>query len=383
MPQARSAYVHIPFCSHRCGYCNFTLVSGRDDLIPAFLAALERELAETLKQPHAVDTIFLGGGTPTHLSPRELEQLLEIVARWLPLENGGEYSSEANPLDCTTQRLSLMRDFGVNRISLGGQSFDDSKLKLLERDHTGQQLTKIIAQAADHFANVSLDLIFAAPQETLGTWQTDIARALASPIQHLSTYGLTIERGSAFYGRTLRNQLHELTSELQLSMYEHAIDALGAAGWEHYEVSSFATAGRRCRHNETYWLGQPWLAFGPGAASFEHRKDNVFVRNVNHRSTTTYLRKSQAGGSLVAESDQLSREDFVRERLVFGLRRLQGVDLNELDVLWSANSRELFEPTLSNYIQQGWLAQQDSIIQLTSAGLKISDSLWPDLLTKP
>lgn len=382
MLQARSAYIHIPFCSHRCGYCNFTLVSGRDDLIPAFLKALERELAQTLQEPRTVETIFLGGGTPTHLSPDELEHLLEIVSRWLTLEAGGEYSSEANPLDCTTERLGLLRDFGVNRLSLGGQSFDDAKLKLLERDHTGAQLSASIDRASAYFTNVSVDLIFAAPRETLKTWQTDVSQALASPIQHLSTYGLTIERGSTFFGRALRQQLHELSTDLQLTMYEHAIDAIGAAGWEHYEVSSFARPGYRCRHNETYWLGQPWLAFGPGAASFEHVDQDAFVRRVNHRSTTSYLRKSQAGDSLVAEREQLSREEFVRERLVFGLRRLQGVDLRELDLLWAANARELFEPVLSQYIQQGWLTQHQSTIRLTSAGLKISDSLWPDLLSQ-
>ncbi|MEO8268143.1 MAG: radical SAM protein, partial [Aureliella sp.] len=142
MSSARSAYVHIPFCSHRCGYCNFTLVAGRDELVPAFLQALAGELAHTLREPHTVDTIFLGGGTPTHLPPQSLEQLLQLLSQWLKLEPGGEYSCEANPLDCTAERLALLRDFGVNRISLGGQSFNDAKLLRLERDHSGRQLVE-------------------------------------------------------------------------------------------------------------------------------------------------------------------------------------------------------------------------------------------------
>ncbi len=383
MTSARSAYIHVPFCGHRCGYCNFTLISGRDDLIPAFLEALERELAAILQQPQKMDTIFLGGGTPTHLPLPELERLLQMIATWLPLDDSGEYSSEANPLHCTPQHMRLLADFGLNRISLGGQSFDDSKLKLLERDHTGVQLERALAQATDYFSNISLDLIFAAPNETLNNWQADVSRARASPIQHLSTYGLTIERGSAFFGRTLKDELLELASDLQLSMYEHAIDALREAGWDHYEVSNFARADHRCRHNEAYWLGQPWWAFGPGAASFEHLSADRFVRRVNHRSTTTYIRKSRSGQSLVAEADELSKEDYIRERFVFGLRRLAGVDLQELDAIWNGPVRVLFEPYLEAYLRQGWLDQIGSIVRLTRSGLVISDSLWPDLLSVP
>ncbi|MCA9133415.1 MAG: radical SAM family heme chaperone HemW, partial [Planctomycetales bacterium] len=252
MMPARSAYIHVPFCDHRCGYCNFTLVAGRDDLVSAYLDALQAELWGTLAEPLEVDTIFLGGGTPSHLPAAELQRLLDTLRTRLLLSPTGEFSCEANPLDCTPQRLSLLRDYGVNRISLGGQSFHDSKLQVLERDHTGEQLRTAVERCAEYFSNVSLDLIFAAPGESLADWQADLRRAMDSPLQHVSSYGLTIERGSAFYGRVLKNQLSELSSEEQLAMYEHAIDALVGRGWEHYEVSSFCRPGFRCRHNEAY-----------------------------------------------------------------------------------------------------------------------------------
>lgn len=381
MSAARSAYVHVPFCRHRCGYCNFTLVAGRDDLVPAYLDALSQEFAQQLGQPREVDTIFLGGGTPSHLSPRSLEQLLQLISHWLRLAPAGEYSCEANPLDCTAERLGLLRSHGVNRISLGGQSFDDAKLRQLERDHSGQQLAEAIAGCAASFPRVSLDLIFAAPGESLATWQSDVARALASPVGHLSTYGLTIERGSAFYGRSLREELQESPDEVQLNMYEHVIETLAGGSWEHYEVSSFALPGQRCRHNEAYWLGAPWWAFGPGAASFEHAADGqTFVRRVNHRSTTTYLRKLRSGQDAVAESEQLTREEVLRERLVFGLRRLEGVSLTELSDWWGGSVSELFEPHLGHYIDHGWLQQTGDQVSLTRAGLVVSDGLWPNLL---
>lgn len=381
MSVARSAYVHVPFCRHRCGYCNFTLVAGRDDLVPAYLDALAQEFAQRLGQPQVVDTIFLGGGTPSHLSPKSLEQLLQLISQWLKLESDGEYSCEANPLDCTPQRLELLRGHGVNRVSLGGQSFDEDKLRRLERDHSGQQLAQAIERCAESFPRLSLDLIFATPDETLATWQSDVTRAMSSPIGHLSTYGLTIERGSAFYGRSLRQELVESPDEVQLNMYEHVIEALTGHGWEHYEVSNFAQPGQRCRHNEAYWLGSPWWAFGPGAASFEHSTDGqAFIRRVNHRSTTTYIRKLRSGQDASAEIDHLSREDVLRERLVFGLRRLEGVSLAELAEWWGGPLGELFEPHLSRYIDREWLHRSGDQVSLTRSGLVISDGLWPDLL---
>lgn len=357
-------------------------MAGRDDLIPAYLDALEGEMAAAVVPRAPVDTIFLGGGTPSHLAPQQLERLLAIIDDRFELAEGGEFSCEANPLDCSPQRLECLKAAGVNRISLGGQSFDDAKLKVLERDHTGQQLAESLEMCATYFDNLSLDLIFAAPGETLEVWQADVQRALASPIQHLSTYGLTIERGSAFYGRVLHDSLSELDSELQLSMYEHTLDCLRAAGWDHYEVSNFARPGMRCRHNEAYWLGKLWWAFGPGAASFSVSADGrSLVRAVNHRSTTTYIRRQLRGESIVAESELLTLEDYVRERLVFGLRRLDGVELEELERIWGAPVQPLFEPHLGRYLQQGWLSLESGRLRLTPQGLVISDSLWPDLLS--
>lgn len=384
MPPPRSAYIHVPFCSHRCGYCNFTLVAGRNDLIGAFLEALELELASTLSTPQPVETLFLGGGTPSFLPETDLERLLELTAAWLPTTGLAEISCEMNPLDCTPERLRLLRRLGVNRISLGGQSFSDAKLATLERDHTGAQLRAALAACHQQFDNVSLDLIFAAPGESEEQWRQDIEMALSSPIRHLSTYGLTIERGSAFYGRRLKNQLTEVDVDLQLAMYEYAIDTLSQNGWEHYEVSNFARPGHRCRHNEAYWLGEPWWAFGPGAASFLPNPDGkTFRRCVNHRSTVAYIRRQCAGQSPIAEEDEISPEQHLREKLVFGLRRLQGVNLHELSERWGHPVRPLFEPHLSRYLEQNWL-QLDAAeqLKLTRPGLLISDSLWPELLAE-
>lgn len=369
-----SAYVHIPFCIHRCGYCNFTVVAGRDDLVDPFLDALERELS-ALGESHPVETLFWGGGTPTYLKGRQLERLIELSRQWLPVVPGGEWSCEANPLDCTSEKLQQLRQAGVTRLSVGGQSFDDSKLKLLERDHTGRQLAQTLATARPIFPSLSLDLIFAAPGETLEKWQADLQAALRYGVDHVSTYGLTIEKGSAFFGRQLRGQLTSVDEGLELQMYQTAIERLTAAGLEHYEVSNFAKPQHRCRHNEAYWLGLPWLAFGPGAAGFDGRE-----RTVNHRSLHAYMRRLMAGESPVAERDEIDDEQQVRERFVFGMRRLEGIDLRALAAPGFPDPEALFEPYLSRALEAGWFVREGNRIRLSPAGLVISDALWPDFL---
>jgi oxygen-independent coproporphyrinogen-3 oxidase len=310
----RSAYIHVPFCRHRCGYCNFTLVAGRDDLIGAFLQALAAELA-ALQTPHAVDTIALGGGTPTHLPPAELTRLLELVRRWFVLAPGGEFTVEANPADLTEERCDLLAAAGVSRLSLGVQSFSPRKLALLERDHTADEVAIAVARARRVARSVSLDLIFGVPGETTAEWSADLDAALALAPDHLSCYGLTFEKGAPFWSRRERGELTALPEELEAAHYERAIDTLSAAGLEQYEVSNFARPGHRSRHNETYWLGKTYFAAGPGAARYVGG-----VRELNHRSTTAYIQRVLAGQSPVAEREELAPEPRARERLVFALQ---------------------------------------------------------------
>jgi oxygen-independent coproporphyrinogen III oxidase len=387
----RSAYVHVPFCKQRCGYCNFTLVAGRDDLIEAYLECLAIELSQQLQQARTLETLFIGGGTPTQLSCSQLEQLFRLLRQWLPIESQGEFSVEANPLDCCPEKLQLMRDWGVNRISLGGQSFNDHKLKALERDHTGLQLHRALQMSLHYFDNCSLDLIFAAPDESLDQWNQDLTEALSTDICHLSTYGLTYERGAGFWARMLRGELVEADAELQLAMYAASIDRLAAAGWEHYEISNFCRPHNQCRHNLSYWRGDYWWAFGPGAASFlplwhtnsptAHRdRGQRFVRATNFSSTTRYLRAIRQNQSPIYESDELDLEQLIRERLVFGLRQLAGVRLSDLAQQYGQAVEPLFEPYLSRYLEMGLLERHEQQIRLSRKGLYVSDGLWPDLL---
>lgn len=376
----RAAYIHVPFCRHRCGYCNFTLIAGRDDLVERYIKALALELA-ALEQPREVHTLFLGGGTPTHLEPAQLARLLEQVKHWFPLTKGGEFSIEANPIDLAddvaSERGAVLAAAGVTRVSLGAQSFRADKLRLLERDHDASAIRRALELARAFAHSVSLDLIFGAPGETLAQWQADLDAALELEPDHVSTYGLTFERGTRFWSRKLHGELAQLPEELERDMYALAIDRLSATGFEHYEVSNFARPGHRCRHNEVYWAGAEYFAAGPGAARYVAGR-----REVNHRSTLTWIDRLERGQTPVAESETLDAEDRARELLVLALRRREGIARDEFRRRTGFEIDALVGRELARYTQLGLFADDQGRLTLTREGLYVSDAIWPAFLRR-
>jgi len=370
----RAVYVHVPFCAARCPYCNFTVVADRGDLVDRYLEAIERELS-WLGGPHEVDTLFVGGGTPTQLPPEAMRRLLLAVRRWFRVADGYEWSVEANPLDLTETMADVLAEGGVNRVSLGVQSFDAGKLVTLGRDHRPPQVEQALAIARERFAALAVDLIFGVPGETLATWRDDLAAVVQSGANHVSTYGLTYERGARFWSLRRQGRLTPIDESTELAMYEQAVDALTAAHLAHYEVSNFARAGFRCRHNAVYWNGGEYFAVGPGAARHVAGR-----RETNHRSTTTYLRRVLAGDSPVAESEQLSPEQRAREALVFGLRQLDGVDAAAFAARTGFTIERLVGAVLPAHVEQGLLAFNGDRLRLTRRGLLVSDSIWPGFL---
>ncbi|MEO1972566.1 MAG: radical SAM family heme chaperone HemW [Pirellulaceae bacterium] len=371
----RAVYLHVPFCRRRCGYCNFTLVAGRSDLIQPYLDSIALEMAAYDDLPCQVDTIFLGGGTPSQVRDDHWRQLAAMLHRNFPLSADGEWSVEVNPEDVDRGYLEQLRTDGVTRVSLGVQSLSDDKLRTLERQHTGQQARDAIQLAIDIMDTVSADLIFAAPNETLSRWKDDLASVIDLGVDHISTYGLTFEQGAAFWSQREKGLLKTVGEELELDMYLLAIESLIGAGFEHYEISNFARPGNRCRHNDCYWTGATYHAIGPGAA--RHLKGR---RETNHRSTTEYLRRLQEGRSPVAESDEADDRERALEVLVFGLRRIDGVDRDWFLANTGFNLDDLGGQALQEYRGEGWLQDDGRRIALSRRGLVISDSLWGRLL---
>lgn len=371
----RAAYFHVPFCAHRCGYCNFALVAGRSDLIPAYLGAMERELRTQLTQPREVDTLYFGGGTPTQLGHPGLARLMALATAWHPPALGYEWTVEANPADMGPAMIEDIAAGGATRLSLGAQSFAPAKLRVLERDHSAEDIERSVKLAREAGLGVSIDLIFAAPGETLEGWRSDLARAVELAPDHVSVYGLTYEKGTQYWSRRERGELLQLADTLERQMYELAIDTLTSAGYEHYEVSNFARPEKRSRHNETYWRGEGYYAAGPGAARYV-----LGVRETNHRSTTTWLKRVQGGESAVAERETLDPEARARERLVFGLRRLEGVDRSTFFADTGRTIDELAGGAIAKFAEWGLLADDGQRVSLTREGLMVSDAMWPELI---
>lgn len=369
----RSVYVHVPFCHHRCGYCNFTLVAGRDDLMDRYLAALQSEL--TTVPACQVDTVFIGGGTPTHLDEVRLEKLLQTIASHFSFSSDLEFSVEANPLDVSPDKVSVLADHGVNRISLGVQSFQSRKLSVLERDHDAGVIQLAAEVTRQKIGNLSVDLIFGTPAETLEDWESDLNSAVVLDPNHLSTYGLTVEKGTSFWTRRLRGELKVPSDEIGVTFYERGIDFLGQHGFEHYEVSNFSKPGFRCRHNESCWLGKSYWAFGPGASRYVNGH-----RQTNHRSTTQYLKLVEAGQSPTVDSEMVDAVEAARERLIFGLRRIEGIDRVRFEAETGQTVESISGGALASLIGCELLEETGQHLRLTRKGLLVSDSIWPNFL---
>jgi len=376
-----SLYVHVPFCRHRCGYCNFSVIAGRDDLQEAMVDALLQELRQidvSWEQP--LETIFLGGGTPTQLSPAGQRRLVEAIRNHFSIHAEAEISVEANPEDIDADQLGLLADLGINRISMGVQSFDEQKLRQLERSHSGDQAVAAIEASAATIGNVSIDLIFGAPGETVATWEHDLKQAVQTPIRHLSAYALTFEKGTAFWNRRRRGDFsgdsRTADEETELQMDRAAETHLPAAGLQRYEISNFARADARCRHNMAYWAGDGWYAIGPGAARFVGGR-----RQVNHRSPTTYLQRIERRGDATAESESISLDQYAREKAAFGIRQIAGIDLAAVAGSSGIDLASRLAETWSQLEQSGLIRRVADHVQLTEQGLLFADTVASRILS--
>jgi oxygen-independent coproporphyrinogen III oxidase len=365
----RVAYVHVPFCAHHCGYCDFAVAAGKDHLIERYLEALGCELA-SLARPQRVHSVFLGGGTPTYLPPAALDRLLRLVRRWFLLSPGDEFSVEANPGTLDAARLDLLSEHGVNRVSLGAQSFEADLLRVLERDHSPADVPLAVSELKQRRVRVSLDLIFAVPGQTLEKWRSDLRRALSLEPEHLSTYGLTYEKGTRLWKQRRQGMVKALAEEVELEMYEEAMETLEVAGFEHYEISSFARPGCRCRHNQVYWANHAYFGFGVGAARYVGGR-----RELNTRDVQSYIRKAIAGESTVFQSEMLEGPARARETIAVQLRRGEGIDREEYRRQTGFALDDLAGPQIRRLAELGMLHDDNVRVRLTRKGKCVADAL--------
>jgi len=339
-----------------------------------YLEALAAELA-TLGQPQPVETLFIGGGTPTYLDVERLDRLLTIIQRWLRLAPAGEFSIESNPGTLTADKVAVLADHGVNRVSLGAQSFHPQLLEVLERDHDPAEVPRAVELVRRRIARLSLDLIFGVPGQRLEQWQGDLQQALALKPDHISTYGLTYEKGTRLWKQRRQELIQPLDEESELAMYTHAQDTLSAAGFEQYEISSFARPGGRCRHNQVYWANHAYFGFGMGAARYIEGR-----REVNTRDLKGYIRKALAGEPTAFQSEQLGPEERARETIAVQLRRVEGIERASFQEQTGFSLDLLAGPSIARHVGLGLLSDQGDCVQLTRQGQAVADTVIEELM---
>ena len=318
----RGLYVHVPFCFHKCHYCDFYSFVDREGRSGAYLERLSRDIDWTLgRLAGEIDTVFVGGGTPTLLTADELRTLTREIAR-LPLARGVEWTVEANPETLDREKADVLVEGGVNRVSIGAQSFDPKHLKTLERWHDPASVARAAETLrAAGIVNFNLDLIFGVPGQTLDEWRADLAAALALGPEHLSCYGLTYEPNTAMTKRLLKGEFEPCDDEVEAAMYDATRETLADAGFAQYEISNFARAGRECRHNLVYWRNEPWWAIGPSASGFVAGHRFKVVPRLGD-----WLVRGEDDSQPVVDVEAPDEKRHASEALMLGLRLMEGID---------------------------------------------------------
>jgi oxygen-independent coproporphyrinogen-3 oxidase len=359
-------YVHVPFCARRCSYCDFAIAVRNRVPTDEFVTAVDRELSiRSLGDERApVDTIYLGGGTPSRLGPDGIARLLDVVRRRFPPATDAEITIEANPDDVTPDAVASWRTAGVNRVSLGVQSFDDRALEWMHRTHDSARVAVAASALADGgMKNWSLDLIFALPEDLGRDWSRDVDMAVALGPPHISLYGLTVESHTPIAHWHDRGMTVEGTEDAYEREYLHADAALSSAGFVHYEVSNFGRPGRASRHNRGYWNGASYVGLGPAAHGYDGR-----ARRWNDREYAAWLARVNDRHDPIAGSEELTAENRTSEQVYLGLRTTDGVTISqsELDVV-------------RPWIDAGWATTNGGVIRLTATGWLRLDALASSL----
>jgi oxygen-independent coproporphyrinogen-3 oxidase len=371
----RAAYVHIPFCAHKCGYCDFASLAGSDHLADQYLDALELEMSR-MGEPQAVDTVFVGGGTPTRLDARQLERMLAMVRRWFPLTPGGEWTVEANPGTLDETKVDVLARGGVNRVSLGAQSFQPALLKALERNHTPEEVPRALDLIRPRFPYWSFDLIFGVPGSNPSMWADDVETALALEPSHLSCYGLVFEKGTALWKQERAGLVSPVDEEFEREMYEHTIDRLAAEGLVMYEISNFARPGQESKHNLVYWTNDAYFGVGLGAARYLRG-----VRSSNTRDLPTYLKKLNEGREATGPTETLDAEARARETAVLMLRRtVIGLDRDDFFKRTGFAFDAIAGDALVKHRRGGLLEDDEIRVRFTREGLFLADTVLSDLV---
>lgn len=363
-----SAYVHIPFCTQICYYCDFSKVFIKNQPVDAYLEALIKEFESY--QISSLKTLYIGGGTPTAITAKQLDYLLSHLQQHLQLDQLEEFTIEANSGDLTEDKIAVLRQSAVNRISLGVQTFNDKQLKQIGRSHTEAQIYATIASLKEAgFQNISIDLIYALPGQTMQQVKENVAKALSLDIPHLSLYSLILEHHTVFMNKMRRGKLQLPTEDLEAEMFEYIISEMEANGFEHYEISNFTKPGFESRHNLMYWNNDEYFGCGAGASGYLNG-----IRYRNRVPIQHYLKAVAEGNARLSE-EPLTKEEMMEEELFLGLRKKSGVSVSRFQEKFGLSFESRYGPVVRELQAQGLLVKDKDFVRMTKKGLFLGDSV--------
>lgn len=363
-----SAYVHIPFCTQICYYCDFSKVFIKNQPVDAYLQALIREFRSY--DITELRTLYIGGGTPTSISAVQLDYLLTELSRDLNLNTLEEFTIEANPGDLTVDKIEVLQKSAVNRVSLGVQTFNDKHLKRIGRSHNEAQIYSTIdALKTAGFQNISIDLIYALPGQTMDDVRSNVAKALSLNIPHLSLYSLILEHHTVFMNKMRRGKLHLPTEDLEAEMFEYIISEMERNGFEHYEISNFTKPGFESRHNLMYWDNVEYYGVGAGASGY---LDGIRYRN---RGPIQHYLKGVSEGNARLSEEVLSKNEMMEEELFLGLRKKEGVSIGKFEQKFGTSFEKRYGQIVQELQSDGLLKENNGFIQITKKGLFLGDTV--------
>ena len=390
--RALALYLHIPFCTAKCGYCDFNSYEGLDHLAPDYARALVRELGlwAPAARGYEVRSVFFGGGTPSLTALADLHAMASAVRERYEVAPGAEWTLEANPADLPRERLEGLRALGFDRLSIGVQSLHGDELALLDRQHSGERALEALRDArAAGFANLSADLIFGLIGQTAARWRETLEGVLAAAPDHLSCYALTVEPGTHLYYRVQKGELPEPDPDVAADQYEWTRRRLAEAGYAQYEISNWAKPGRACRHNLVYWRAEPYLGLGAGAHSFfaGRRLANVDsparYAELVHASHEQREREGRGELRQIAGGETPDEATLRADALILGLRLLEGVDEAAFEARFGVALREAFGPAIARHEGLGLLERSGGRLRLSDRGLLLANEVFADLLPEP
>jgi len=374
----QAAYIHIPFCVHICHYCDFNKVFLKGQPVDEYLHALKKEIIMTLNEPpkNELKTVFVGGGTPTSLSAEQLKKLCEIIGSLLPVSKDAEVTFEANPGDLTEEKLYQLREGGVNRLSIGVQSFEEHLLEKIGRTHRNEDVYKTVSNAKKvGFDNISIDLMYGLPGQTLEDFIHSMKEAFSLNIQHLSSYSLIVEPKTVFYNLMRKGKLRLPSEEDDAIMYDTLLKMAKENGLKQYEISNFARPGYESKHNLTYWNNEEYYGFGAGAHSYMHQVRKSNVGPVNH-----YIQQIQQGNLPILEESHLSVTERMEEEMFLGLRKVEGVSIETFISKYEKDPLELFSQQLAKLKRDGLIDMDSGYIKLTKKGMFLGNTVFQEFI---